>query len=297
MDYSKVNILMSLNAHTVKTKRSNSVFGLSLHNGRVPRSMGSQLQHNVDGIQLCVKPRPKNINIIKVLKYVLKSLEGSTRRLRSRNRLCATELSSPCSLYLNTVGPKTIGRIKLNSTIPFTIDWQTYRNLEEILHATTSAIEAAEAWNKGNVGVQFQLITSNDPVMFRITYSGACQVDPRRFAEAFFPGDSQRKRQLHVYAPCFDKKAGYFDYMANILYHEFGHILGLRHEFANKESGSAPVLFGNRNPLSVMNYFNHPREIRIQPDDYNFTKLFYGLRGINGYKFYEEDPKALEYVL
>ena len=63
--------------------------------------------------------------------------------------------------------------------------------------------------------------------------------------------------------------------MANILCHEIGHILGLRHEFAATKEKEPSVLWGLANPESVMNYFHHPLEMAVQESDVMLVNDFY----------------------
>ncbi|KXJ84806.1 hypothetical protein Micbo1qcDRAFT_169931, partial [Microdochium bolleyi] len=69
--------------------------------------------------------------------------------------------------------------------------------------------------------------------------------------------------------------------MTNVFLHELGHILGLRHEFADLEGGA--IQWGSRNPYSVMSY-NFPPQ--IQPSDEKDTRSFYDFPGqrVGGYQ-------------
>jgi hypothetical protein len=80
---------------------------------------------------------------------------------------------------------------------------------------------------------------------------------------------------VYVYQKAFE--TGYINYLKNILTHELGHVLGLRHEFApEKEPGTGAIVWGPRNPLSVMSYTFPPQ---IQPSDRVYTKTFYAHNG------------------
>ncbi|KAI1655862.1 hypothetical protein F4813DRAFT_365570 [Daldinia decipiens] len=265
----------------------------------------SILQTSVDDIQINevnlddpgTKPSSDATNATKGVKDDLEHLsasKASTIQSGCSHRLCKTESSSVRSLFIHVGGPRCICRWKWGSTITFSVKSESFNDDHESYeHTIASAEKAAMEWNKGEIGIRFQRVTENMPAVFQITYAGVCRPDPRLFAEAFFPGDSPPKRQLQVYAPCFDKNARFHEYMANILYHEFGHILGLRHEFADEEAWDS-VLVGGRNRLSVMNYFDHPSEIQIQDDDYANTKRFYSSDELRGCMIIEEDPESLE---
>jgi hypothetical protein len=96
-------------------------------------------------------------------------------------------------------------------------------------------------------------------------------------ASAFFPNGNDLNN-LYVYQLAFDAK--YVSYLSNILIHELGHVLGLRHEFAPEKEGQGAIVFGPRDPLSVMSY-SFPPEMQVS--DCINTKLFYEYTGSSIY--------------
>jgi len=56
------------------------------------------------------------------------------------------------------------------------------------------------------------------------------------------------------FAQGFFKKSDTFDYTRFIIVHEFGHVLGLYHEFDRKQCQKAGITCTDEDPLSVMNY-------------------------------------------
>ena len=88
-------------------------------------------------------------------------------------------------------------------------------------------------------------------------------------ARAFFP-NTEDLNTVFVYKKAFDSDT--VRYQANIFAHELGHAIGLRHEFAPEEGDY--VLFGPRNPNSVMSYKFPPT---IQASDIVKVKLLYKL--------------------
>ena len=89
-------------------------------------------------------------------------------------------------------------------------------------------------------------------------------------ARGFFP-NTEDLNTLFVYKRAFD--ADTVNFQSNIFAHELGHILGLRHEFAPQEGGA--VLFGERNPSSVMSYKFPPV---IQDTDKRNIRLLYQMK-------------------
>ncbi|KAK4066160.1 uncharacterized protein Triagg1_8228 [Trichoderma aggressivum f. europaeum] len=120
-------------------------------------------------------------------------------------------------------------------------------------------------WN--NVGVSFKQVARNDPATFAVIYENRHR---QAYACSFFPNEPSR--ELLVYPSSLREP----DYLANILAHEVGHILGLRHEFAHKrEKGCPSVLFGSENPDSIMNYFDHPEQPQVREQDLEELERFY----------------------
>ncbi|KAF4335847.1 ATPase P-type K Mg Cd Cu Zn Na Ca Na H-transporter [Fusarium beomiforme] len=84
------------------------------------------------------------------------------------------------------------------------------------------------------------------------------------FAESFFP-DSKR-RTLSIFKNAF--KRNYRKFMSNILRHELGHVLGLRHEEAGTMESRIPsVALTTPNGRSIMRYFRDPSSLCIQESD------------------------------
>jgi hypothetical protein len=127
---------------------------------------------------------------------------------------------------------------------------------------------AASVWNSQNLGVTFQWTTNPAEATFEVVYGGA---NPGFVAMAFFP-NGQKGNKLYVYEASFTPQG--LNRMQNSLEHELGHIMGLRHEFADTETPAA-VLVGPRNDLSIMSYAANRS---IQSTDIKWTRYFYALR-------------------
>jgi len=190
---------------------------------------------------------------------------------------CATQAQSsdmptssdPTSIILGLYG--TIPRWKRNTTVNFAVyagGWPTYN------HAVFAAYrlnEAATTWNSLNLGVTFKWVGTLEDACFVLGYGGD---GGDTLARAFFP-NSRDLNNMYVYRKAF--QSGYVNYLHNVFLHELGHVLGLRHEFALEREGAGPlVVWGIRNPLSVMSYTFPPQ---LQPSDRTDTRSFYAYTG------------------
>jgi hypothetical protein len=90
----------------------------------------------------------------------------------------------------------------------------------------------------------------NDAWDFEIAmHQEDCDASGCVLASAFFPSPGQNT--LYIYPTMFkqDEKE-----QLETIIHEIGHVFGLRHFFANLETGYRSVLFGTDNEISIMNY-------------------------------------------
>ncbi|KAL6701275.1 hypothetical protein J3F84DRAFT_354301 [Trichoderma pleuroticola] len=117
------------------------------------------------------------------------------------------------------------------------------------------------------IGVSFRQVARNDPATFAVIYESR---NRNAYAFSFFPNESSR--ELIIYPPSLQKAS----YLSNILAHEVGHILGLRHEFAYEKENEYPsALFGSENADSIMNYFDHPKRFQVRKQDLEELERFY----------------------
>lgn len=149
---------------------------------------------------------------------------------------------------------------------------------------------AADAWNMvGPGGVQFSQVWSVDEANFNVVYRPG--KDDGLIAMAFFPasylaGKDSYHNNVFIYDAAFTTHS---DVLANVLCHELGHVLGLRHSFAlemerTDENGSPTQagLYGKPDDQSVMSY-QYPPHI-----DY------YDVRDIRPvYKKFEDGQRGL----
>ncbi|KAI8691817.1 hypothetical protein LRP88_09082 [Fusarium phalaenopsidis] len=137
---------------------------------------------------------------------------------------------------------------------------------------------ATKVWNKAEVGVTFEWVHIATDAIIALSRAGK---GGRILAMAFFPSSADLNSIL-VFSGAF--APDWNPYMWKIFTHEFGHLLGPRHEFAigglpisNIEAeGQGGVQLGARDPKSVMAYAPEPPE--MQESNINSTKMFYTLR-------------------
>ncbi|KAI1274885.1 hypothetical protein F5Y07DRAFT_371795 [Xylaria sp. FL0933] len=127
--------------------------------------------------------------------------------------------------------------------------------------------EATSMWD--NIGVKFEYTRRRNKASFQVKY---CDMpddeDSRVYAQSFFPQEKAGKLSIYKLA----LEDANIKYLANILAHEIGHILGLRHEF--RETWKS-VRWGKKNERSVMNYFMHLNQYSVQKQDLRDLKSFY----------------------
>ncbi|KAK5995107.1 hypothetical protein PT974_03501 [Cladobotryum mycophilum] len=155
-------------------------------------------------------------------------------------------------------------------------DWQDDADDEaNRLHSVEQFKNAAERWNSANIHVTFKQVDSPDDATFVVVRGGR---HPRSAAEAFFP-NSNKDNAVVIYDVCFIPL--YRDKMWQILLHELGHVLGLRHEFALiDEEGDDATQFGVKNAYSVMSYprpVNQKKLPELRDTDIEHTRKYYEL--------------------
>ncbi|KAI1353627.1 hypothetical protein F5Y01DRAFT_275734 [Xylaria sp. FL0043] len=149
-------------------------------------------------------------------------------------------------------------------------------------------------WN--NIGVKFEYTGRRDMASFEVKYHNMPSDDnpqnPSVYAQSFFPQD--QAGTLFIYKLALeDANIGY---LANILAHEIGHILGLRHEFPETELS---VRWGKKNKKSVMNYFMHPSKFSVQEQDLIDLESFYNstMGTYKGWPIRDFDPSACTFSI
>lgn len=141
-----------------------------------------------------------------------------------------------------------------------------------ITKVRTSAARAALNWNQCLLGVTFVEEAQRDQALFDITYR-----DEDTLGEGFFPWDTigNAYRQQCAIGRLSFEIGLYYVCIHETLTHEFGHILGLRHEFCREDADEKldpAIQIGDRDDASIMIYA--PR-ISITDKDRANTKWLY----------------------
>ncbi|KAI1443469.1 hypothetical protein F5Y02DRAFT_393132 [Annulohypoxylon stygium] len=157
----------------------------------------------------------------------------------------------------------------------------------DIEHGENCLKDVIERLN--SLPIQLHFVHTKDPLpeSFILTY----KEQPDAYANSFFPGTPPGDRKIFLHEASF--LPAYRGSIFNILCHEFGHTLGMRHWNATspglEESSLLSVHYplGSDNQLSVMGPYEHPGTLHFHPDDEKWLKEFYGKENksyIQGYK-------------
>ncbi|KAL4746979.1 hypothetical protein BDW72DRAFT_183813 [Aspergillus terricola var. indicus] len=207
------------------------------------------------------------------------SLASSTATAPARYT-CSTDKPLPVTLRnINTSAALQAGfggaLLRWARDPPQTVNYAAFSNGYPrpglALVAANALRDAADEWNKLDLGVKFKWVEKIEQASFVLSYAGN---QGNVLAEAFFPNENDLSC-LNVYSAAF--QPGTVQYLKNIFLHELGHVLGFRHEFAPElEKEEESVQLGPRNPLSVMGYEFPPQ---IQTTDKESAKAFYMFPG------------------
>jgi len=196
-----------------------------------------------------------------------------------RSARCVTQKSNSIDELFLGMDKGSLYLWEKGSKINWTARADGYKSKDDALFAARACYTAAEAWNKALDGlVTFVYVDSFDDACFQLKYGG---VDTQgTLAEAFFPDEfANVLNSVIVYQAQLQGK--YKNEATNTFAHELGHVLGLRHEhsqdkptipgiWGDVEDGRyrnqvvESMLFGSRNPYSIMAYYD---AMKIQDSD------------------------------
>ncbi len=180
------------------------------------------------------------------------------KRRQCRQKHCGQEHDGVAGAYLG-VEKGGLHLWRNGSVINWCCRKDGWSTPERAVQALVATYEAASAWNAAMDGrVTFCFVDNLSDACFEVRYERSSRRG--HLASAFFPLDHYRDLNfLRVFRSAFSSKYSTKYPLVNIITHELGHVIGLRHEFASKtEKHSESILFGIHNRHSVMSYSSKP---------------------------------------
>ncbi|KAI0885545.1 uncharacterized protein GGS22DRAFT_161188 [Annulohypoxylon maeteangense] len=186
-------------------------------------------------------------------------------------------LNTMCNkLRLHSTSSGTIPRWTPGSTLTCGIEHQSFLrahySIDDIEHVKGCLKEVISLLNSFNLGLRFVYVEDLLPETFTLAYAN----DPDSYATSFFPDAAPGRRKIVLHESSFLPlyRASIF----NILCHEFGHTLGMRHWDAGWTEPNYPSICfppDSNNKLSVMGIYKHPETLRFHPEDIEWLREFY----------------------
>ena len=223
---------------------------------------------------------------------------------------CSTEDAAEADDHLSARagykhhGERCLVRWELGSVLTYIIGVDSFPSPAHARFVGAALAVAAADWNSRNIGIQFRraVTTEGEHPVFTIEYEHDPDINTEytllpgdtTYAVAFFPS-YKRRLTLRVFRAALAAQSHHF--LANILRHELGHILGLRHDDANHTEPNRPsVELTLPNRASIMRSAFLPGDmVAIQKSDVKAIRQLYALQeGTNygGFTVRSVDPVA-----
>lgn len=193
--------------------------------------------------------------------------------------------------------PSYLPRWKPGSVVTFAVSKKSFPTSSDLDFFERALSVAVDDWNSRDIGVTFKRAANNERAVFKIKYGSALkrpESEGLDYANAFFPNSEHRT--LHVFDTAL--RARSHEFLSDILRHELGHVLGLRHEDAGTEEETYPsVELTPPNDFSIMiRQFSPGVKVRIQESDEAALKELYKLpesSTFREFKVVSVDPAVL----
>jgi hypothetical protein len=169
---------------------------------------------------------------------------------------CTTEDNGTSSLAFNmtrNASVPVIHRFEPGSTLSYFVDQgdlspYNFRCLRLAMHTT------ADRWNLCSMGVTFEEVPKANKAVFYVVYYPSMGSDT--YAKAFLPSDYNSDYNKTIAVGPLSFEPDKVDFLSNVLCHELGHVLGIRHTYWEKtEPCQAAFYFPTRalDSASIMN--------------------------------------------